>query len=318
LLPGAPSVRIDASFGVAHYPTDGTDADAVLTAADKALYAVKRSGKGDVAVYDRNRHAGEADLLNLRSDLEAALVGDAEELWLEYQPMVSADNGRVTGREALVRWRHPVRGAVGPVDFIPMAEASGLIIRLGEVVLRRACLDATGWAESVSVAVNVSPVQLRNANLAAAVVSALASSGLPADRLEVEVTETALLSDDAVTRENMLRLRELGVKLVLDDFGTGYSSLSNLCRFRFDRIKVDGSFVREALQRKESAAVVRATVALARELGVPTTAECIETLEQLDFIRVCGCTDVQGYLLGKPAPNTSIPQRAGAKALSAA
>lgn len=323
-LPGAPAVRIDASFGVAHFPQDGADADTVLIAADKALYAVKRSGKGDVAAYDRDRHAGEEDLLVLRSDLETALQDRAEELVLNYQPIMGAHDGRVSGREALARWLHPTRGLIGPADFIPMAEASGLIIRLGEMVLRRACMDAMEWADPVGVAVNVSPVQLRNDKLAAAVLAALTESGLPATRLEIEVTETALLSDDAVTRSNMTALRRLGVKLVLDDFGTGYSSLSNLCRFKFDRIKVDGSFVREALQHKESAAVVRATVALALELGVPTTAECIETVEQLDFIRACGCTDVQGYLLGRPTLNGAIERRVHgvqplpAKALSAA
>jgi diguanylate cyclase (GGDEF)-like protein len=309
LLPGAPSVRINASFGVAYFPQDGCDADAVLIAADKALYAVKRSGKGDVATYDRVRHIGEADLVALRSDLETALQGEATQLVLNYQPILGAQDGLVSGREALVRWLHPTRGLIGPGDFIPMAEASGLIIRLGEVVLRRACLDAAGWADPVSVAVNVSPVQLRNDKLASAVVSALEAAGLPAARLEIEVTETALLGDDAVTSSNMQSIRELGVRLVLDDFGTGYSSLANLCRFRFDRIKVDGSFVREALQHKESAAVVRATVALALELGVPTTAECIETIEQLAFVSACGCTDVQGFLLGRPQANDLIEQR---------
>ncbi|MHB8286776.1 MAG: putative bifunctional diguanylate cyclase/phosphodiesterase, partial [Caulobacteraceae bacterium] len=309
LLPGAPSVLIDASFGVAHFPQDGRDADAVLIAAAKALYAVKRSGKGDVASYDRARHAGESDLLGLRGDLDKALQADAPQLVLDYQPIQGSQDGLISGREALVRWLHPVRGLIGPGDFIPMAETSGLIIRLGEVVLRRACLDAVAWADAVGVAVNVSPVQLRNDKLATAVMSALEISGLPASRLEIEVTETALLGDDAVTRSNMEAIRALGVKLVLDDFGTGYSSLANLCRFTFDRIKVDGSFVRVALHHKESAAVVRATVALAGELGVPTTAECIETIEQLEFVRACGCTDVQGYLLGKPAANASIPCR---------
>ena len=307
-LSGAPSVRVDASFGVAYFPDDGLDADAVLVAADKALYAIKRSGKGDVATYDRVRHAGQADLLLLRGDLEAALQPDADQFVIHYQPVVAARDGVLSGREALVRWRHPTRGLIGPAEFIPVAEASGLVIRLGELVLRRACLDAAGWTDPAGVAVNVSPVQLRNAGLADTVASALLEARLPAARLEVEVTETALLIDDEITRGNLRRLRELGVRLVLDDFGTGYSSLSNLCRFTFDRIKIDGSFVRTALEHRESAAVVRATVALARELGVPTTAECIETPEQFRFVRDCGCDDVQGFLFGRPVPNAAIAQ----------
>lgn len=305
LLPDAPSVRIDASFGVAHFPEDGLDADAVLIAADKALYAVKRSGKGDVATYDRLRHMGDRDLIALRSDLEAALESD-DQLVLHYQPVVGLIDGVTIAREALVRWRHPSKGMIGPADFIPMAEASGLIIRLGEEVLRRACADAAAWATPMRVAVNVSPVQLRNDKLAPTVAAVLAETGLSAQYLEIEITETALLCDDGVTMSNMEALGHMGVRLVLDDFGTGYSSLANLCRFTFDRIKIDGSFVRDALQSRESAAIVRATVALAHELGMPTTAECIETAEQLEFVRACGCTDVQGFLVGKPVPNGLI------------
>ncbi|MGI4798923.1 MAG: EAL domain-containing protein, partial [Janthinobacterium lividum] len=183
---------------------------------------------------------------------------------------------------------------------------SGLILPLGKWVLRRACADAALWADGIKVAVNVSPIQLRTDDFAAVVVQALMDAGLPPEQLEVEVTETVLLSRDGNTLRNMEHLRELGIKIVLDDFGTGFSSLSNLCSFVFDRIKVDGSFVREALTRRDCAAVVRATVELARHLGVPTTAECIETQAQLDFVRACGCDEAQGFLLGRPMPASNV------------
>ncbi len=306
VLPEAPSVRIAASMGAAVYPKDGPNADAVLSAADKALYAGKRSGKGGYAIYDTERHGGEDDLILFRSDLETALRDGADQLILHYQPVMRLSDGRVGGREALVRWRHPTRGLVSPADFVPIAEASGLIIQLGSWVVHQACADAARWTNPVKVAVNVSPVQLRNDHFATTVAEALFQTGLPSERLEIEVTETVLLSDDAVTQRNISRIRDLGVEIVLDDFGTGFSSLANLCRFTFDRIKIDGSFVREALHRRECAAVIRATVQLARELGVPTTAECIETPEQLEFVRGSGCSDVQGYLLGKPEPPEHI------------
>ncbi len=311
-LPNAPDVRLDASIGIALHPEHGADADALLAAADKALYAVKGSGKARAQVYDPQLHAGDGDLVVFRSELARALVqcgpGSFEsELQLDYQAVIRLSDGLLVGREALVRWHHPVRGLVSPGAFVPMAEASGLIIPLGEWVLRRACADAALWADGAKVAVNVSPFQLRTEGFVAVIVQALDVSGLASERLEIEVTETVLLSRDNNTTNNMRHLRELGIKVVLDDFGTGFSSLSNLCSFVFDRIKVDGSFVREALSRRDCAAVVRATVELARHLGVPTTAECIETEAQLDFVRACGCDEVQGFLLARPVPASSVP-----------
>ena len=302
----AVALRLDVSIGVSLFPEHGRTGDGLLIAADRALYAVKAAGKADFAVYDPIRHAGEEEMILFRTDLEAALSAGANQLELHYQPVTSLTDGRVTSREALVRWRHPVRGLVSPAAFIPLAEATGLIIPLGEWVLRQACADAVKWRDPVTVAVNVSPVQLRNVRLASVVSDALARTGLAAGRLEIEVTETVLLSDNDTTQQNMRRIRSLGIPVVLDDFGTGFSSLSNLCRFAFDRIKIDGSFVREALHRRECAAVVRATIQLARELDIPTTAECIETQEQLDFVRASGCSDVQGYLLGRPEPASAI------------
>ncbi|MGI4794614.1 MAG: putative bifunctional diguanylate cyclase/phosphodiesterase [Janthinobacterium lividum] len=310
-LLNAPDIRLDASIGIALYPEHGGDADTLLAAADKALYAVKATGKARMEVYDPLLHAGDADIVLLRSELARTLSKDRGtndgELELYYQPVTRLSDGTLVGREALVRWQHPLRGLVSPGTFIPLAEASGLIIPLGEWVLRHACSDATRWSDGAKVAVNVSPFQLRCEHFMDVVGQALEQAGLPPGRLEVEVTETVLLSRDAVTTGNMHKLRALGVKVVLDDFGTGFSSLSNLCSFVFDRIKIDGSFIREALIRRDCAAVVHATVELARHLGVPTTAECVETEAQLEFVHTCGCDEVQGYLLGRPVPASSVP-----------
>jgi len=302
VLRSAPDVRLDASIGISLFPEHGDNADALLAAADRALYAVKASGKARVQVYDPLLHVGEDDLILFRSELAMALGEGENQLQLYYQPIVRLSDGRITGREALVRWNHPVRGLVNPGAFIPMAEASGLIVPLGEWVLRKACADAAGWADGVKVAVNVSPFQLRTEQLTSVVVQALDQAGLAPARLAIEITETVMLRQEGTTSRTMQQLRELGIEVVLDDFGTGFSSLSNICSFVFDRIKIDGSFVKEALDRRDCAAVIHATVELARKLGIPTTAECVETQEQLEFVRACGCSDVQGYLLGRPEP----------------
>lgn len=302
VLRNAPDVRLGASIGISLFPEHGDSADALLAAADRALYAVKASGKAHVQVYDPLLHAGEDDLILFRSELARALAEGENQLQLFYQPIIRLSDGKITGREALVRWNHPVRGLVNPDTFIPMAEASGLIVPLGEWVLRQACADAVGWPDGIKVAVNVSPYQLRTEQLAAVVVQALDHAGLAPGRLAIEITETVMLSEEGTTRRTMQQLRALGIEVVLDDFGTGFASLSNLCSFVFDRIKIDGSFVTEALHRRDCAAVIHATVELARKLGIPTTAECVETPEQLEFVRACGCNEVQGYLLGRPEP----------------
>lgn len=309
VLRNAPDVRLDASIGISLFPEHGDSADALLAAADRALYAVKALGKAHVQVYDPLLHAGEDDIILFRSELARALGAGNNQLQLYYQPIIRLSDGKIICREALVRWNHPVRGLVKPGAFIPMAEASGLIVPLGEWVLRQACADAAGWADGVKVAVNVSPFQLRNENLASVVVQALDQAGLSPARLAIEVTETVMLGQEGTTSRTMQTLRELGIEVVLDDFGTGFSSLSNLCSFVFDRIKIDGSFVKEGLHRRDCAAVIHATVELARKLGIPTTAECVETPEQLEFVRACGCTDVQGYLLGRPEPSLGLSRR---------
>ncbi|HZZ09934.1 MAG TPA: EAL domain-containing protein [Paraburkholderia sp.] len=298
-------VHIGASVGVSLYPQHGASGPPLLICADRALYAVKRSGKSAFAVFDARLHASDEALSLLRSDLEGALRTFSG-LRVEYQPIVDLSNGAITGREALLRWTHPTRGELSPSAFIPTAERTGLILALGEWVLLQACKEAVRWRDAATVAVNVSPVQLREAQFASTVAVILRSTRLPPARLNIEVTETVLLSDDMATRRNVSALRALGIGLALDDFGTGFSTMSTLTRFSFDKLKIDSSFVRESVHRRESAAVVRGIVALAREMGMPTTAEGIETQEHLDFVRGSGCTHAQGFLLGRPQGANTI------------
>ncbi|ASL46962.1 Cyclic di-GMP phosphodiesterase Gmr [Burkholderia sp. AD24] len=298
-------VHIGASVGVALYPEHAKTGPQLLICADRALYSVKRSGKSAFALFDAGKHASDESLSLLRSDLEGALQSYSG-LRMEYQSIVDLSSGMVSGREALIRWTHPTRGELPPSAFIPTAERTGLILALGEWALLQSCREAVTWQDKVAVAVNVSPVQLREESFASSVAAILRKTKLPPVRLNIEVTETVLLNDDIVTRRNVARLRALGIGLALDDFGTGFSTMSTLVRFSFDKLKIDSSFVKESVHRRESAAVVRGIVALAREIGIPTTAEGIETQEQLDFVRVCGCTHAQGFLLGRPVRGSEI------------
>ncbi|HEY2608389.1 EAL domain-containing protein [Paraburkholderia sp. RL18-103-BIB-C] len=300
-------VHIGASVGVSLYPEHAKTGPQLLICADRALYAVKRSGKSAFAVFDADKHVSDESLSLLRSDLEGALKS-FDGLRMEYQPIVDLSDGTVSGREALLRWTHPTRGELSPAAFIPTAERTGLILALGEWGLMQSCSQAATWRDKVPVAVNVSPVQLREESFASTVAAILRRTRLPPERLNIEVTETVLLNDDTVTRRNVARLRALGIGLALDDFGTGFSTMSTLVRFPFDKLKIDSSFVKESVHGRESAAVVRGIVALAREIGMPTTAEGIETQEQLDFVRVCGCTHAQGFLLGRPLRGSEIEQ----------
>ncbi|KAA1010798.1 EAL domain-containing protein [Paraburkholderia panacisoli] len=300
-------VHIGASVGVSLYPEHAKTGPQLLICADRALYAVKRSGKSAFAVFDADKHVSDESLSLLRSDLEGALKS-FNGLRMEYQPIVDLSDGAVSGREALLRWTHPTRGELSPAAFIPTAERTGLILALGEWALLQSCSEAATWQDKVAVAVNVSPVQLREESFASTVAAILRRTRLPPERLNIEVTETVLLNDDTVTRRNVARLRALGIGLALDDFGTGFSTMSTLVRFPFDKLKIDSSFVKESVHGRESAAVVRGIVALAREIGMPTTAEGIETQEQLDFVRVCGCTHAQGFLLGRPLRGSEIEQ----------
>ncbi|TFV77126.1 EAL domain-containing protein [Bradyrhizobium frederickii] len=297
------SIHVGASVGIAIAPDHGLDADELMKCADLALYQAKAKGRGAYQLFEpemeeeaRSRHA-------LEQDLRCAL--EAREFHLVFQPQMRLDSSELTGFEALLRWKHPSRGLVSPAEFIPIAEENGLIVPIGEWVLRSACATAASWPD-VTVAVNLSPVQFRSRGLVAMVTSALAEAGLPPQRLELEVTETALLDDSEATIEILHQLRALGVRVSLDDFGVGYSSLSYLRKFPFDRIKIDRSFVGTLGESPESVAIVRTIASLGSVLGVETTAEGVETEEQLDFVRECGCTAVQGYYFGRPCPASEV------------
>ena len=297
------SIHVGVSVGIAIAPDHGLDADELMKCADLALYQAKAKGRGAYQLFEpemeeeaRSRHA-------LEHDLRGAL--ESNQFHLVFQPQVRLDTTELTGFEALLRWKHPSRGFVSPAEFIPIAEENGLIVPIGEWVLRTACATAASWPD-VTVAVNLSPVQFRSRGLVAMVTSALAEAGLPPQRLELEVTETALLDDSEATIGILHQLRALGVRVSLDDFGVGYSSLSYLRKFPFDRIKIDRSFVGTLGESPESVAIVRTIASLGSVLGVETTAEGVETIEQLDFVRECGCTAVQGYYFGKPCPAAEV------------
>jgi EAL domain-containing protein (putative c-di-GMP-specific phosphodiesterase class I) len=240
----------------------------------------------------------------LELDLRAALArGEFE---LHYQPVIDLRRNALSGFEALLRWHHPERGMVSPAAFIPLAEEIGFIVPLGEWVLRRACAEAMTWPGEAKVAVNLSPVQFKSRNLVQAVVSALAASGLPAGRLELEITESVLLQDNEATLTTLHRLRDLGVRIAMDDFGTGYSSLSYLRSFPFDKIKIDQSFVRDLCIKDGTDFIVRAVIGLGASLGMTTTAEGVETEAQLAQLRAEGCDEVQGYLFSRPVPVSEV------------
>ena len=240
----------------------------------------------------------------LENDLRRAV--DNGEFELVFQPIVKLDRQRISSCEALLRWRHPERGYVSPADFIPLAEETGAISQIGEWVLRKACSEAAAWPGGISVAVNVSAVQFKNAAVVRAVMEALSASGLPAHRLELEITESVLLNDSVTTLATLHTLKRLGVRVAMDDFGTGFSSLSYLQSFPFDKIKIDQSFVRNLDAVGNARLIVRSVIGLGRSLGITTTAEGIETEAQLDQLRLEGCEEGQGYLFSRPVPSAAI------------
>jgi diguanylate cyclase (GGDEF)-like protein len=304
------SVRIGVSIGLARLPPDGTDPDRLLRNADLALYRAKAAGRNTHRVFEPAMEAGAQLRRALEQDLRAAFAAGALEV--HYQPILGAKSGALTGFEALLRWRHPERGLIAPAEFVPLAEETGLIGPIGEWVLQQACAEAAGWPGDLRVAVNLSPLQFRDRRLAHMVARVLAEAGLAPGRLELEITETVLLVENAANLATLHRLRALGVRIALDDFGTGYSSLSYLRAFPFDRIKIDRSFVREMESNPQAAAIVRAIIGLGTSLGIATTAEGIETEAQLARLRATACDEVQGYLFGRPMPVAEARRRLAA------
>ncbi len=297
-------VIIGTSIGIALAPADGTEPDQLLRNADMALYRAKAEGRGAYHFFQPEMDAQMQERRRLELDLRKALV--AEQFELHYQPLVDIASGEVSGFEALLRWNHPERGMVGPDVFIPVAEEIGLIVPLGDWVLRQACRDAVKWPERLTVAVNLSAVQFRNPTLALSVMSALGQSGLAASRLELEITETVLLQENRAVLDALHQFRKLGVRICMDDFGTGYSSLSYLRSFPFDKIKIDRSFIRELGKENDCVVIIRAVMRLGSSLGMITTAEGVETEQQLEILRAEGCMQAQGYLFSRPRPVTEI------------
>jgi diguanylate cyclase (GGDEF)-like protein/PAS domain S-box-containing protein len=293
-------IVVGVSIGIALAPDNGLTSDVLLRDADMALYRAKADGRGTSHFFEPEMDRANQARRTLELDLRKALASGEFELF--YQPQLSLRTDVVTGFEALLRWHHPERGLVAPGEFIPLAEESGLIVPIGEWVLRQACAQAALWPSHISVAVNLSPVQFKSRNLVPAVVSALAHSGLAPTRLELEITESILLRETEANLSTLHQLRDLGARISMDDFGTGYSSLSYLRAFPFDKIKIDRSFVRDLAERPDCVAIVRAVAGLGASLGIATTAEGVETHDQLRRLREEGCTEVQGYLLSPPRP----------------
>ena len=303
-------VSIGASIGIATAPEDGRTADDLTRNADLALYAAKAAGRGVHRFYSSDMHASANRRRELEADLERALERD--NLRVVYQPVVSCVGERLTGFEALVRWTHPQHGPISPAEFIPIAEESSLIERIGAWVLRRACEEASRWSVPARVAVNVSPIQFANPAFPTLVSQVLAQTGLPPARLELEITEGVFMGDDANAAKQFDTLKRIGVRLALDDFGTGYSSLGYLQRAPLDKIKIDQSFVRGAtLGNNQNAAIIRSIVTLAEALGMETTAEGAETEDEIELIRKLGCSHIQGYYYGPPLEVSELSEKLG-------
>ena len=281
-------------------PGDATGSAELMKRADMALYRAKADGRGAYRFFEPEMDARMKARRKLEVDLRDAIVNGALEL--AYQPFIRLQDNRIVGYEALLRWRDPARSVIAPADFIPAAEETGLIVPLGEWAIRQACSDAAKWPDDIKVAVNLSPVQFRSPNLTQIVISALAEAGVAPGRLELEITESVLLSRCDESLAVLRQLRELGASVVLDDFGTGYSSLSYLRDFPIDKVKIDKSFISEMTRRNDCAAIVCAVANLGTLLNIVTTAEGIETEEQLALVRAAGCSQAQGYLIGRPGP----------------
>ncbi|SED62046.1 bifunctional diguanylate cyclase/phosphodiesterase [Bradyrhizobium erythrophlei] len=310
-------VTTTTSIGIAIAPRDGTDSDEVLRSADLALYSAKSGGRGSFRFFEPELDRLLQTRRSLERDMRGALAkGEFE---LHYQPFINVASGETSGFEALLRWHHPQRGTVSPAQFIPLAEETGLIVPLGEWVLRTACAEAAKWPDDLKIAINLSPVQFRSPELVPVIVHALASSGVSPDRLELEVTETAIIQDSEAVFAALSQLHDLGVRIALDDFGTGYSSLSFLQKFPFDKVKIDRSFVSElAGATDESRRIARAVVRFAVSLGKTTTAEGVETREQLDILRADACVEVQGFHFSPAVQSEKVAQMIGGRMPAAA
>ncbi|WP_159098853.1 bifunctional diguanylate cyclase/phosphodiesterase [Aquabacterium olei] len=303
------SLTTSASAGVAVWPSDGQDFDALLQCADTAMYRAKEEGRNGHRFFDENMNRESLERLTIRQGLRKAL--DAGEFLLHYQPQVDLASGEVVGFEALLRWMHPQWGLVSPARFVPVAEESGLIVPIGSWVIHEACRQAAAWERMglppVVMAVNLSAVQFKRGDLEAVLGAALTEAGLPAERLELELTESLLVDDPQLVRTRLLSLHAMGVKLAIDDFGTGYSSLSYLKRFPVDRLKIDRSFVSDVVSDPDDDAIVRAIIQLAASLGLRTTAEGVETEATREHLQRLGCDELQGYLVARPMPAEDVP-----------
>ncbi len=294
------SLSVSASAGVALAPGHGTDADALLGRADLAMHRAKVSRLDQPQLYDPRMDEASRTRSALTIELRQALANDEFELFL--QPQVRLDTREVRGYEALIRWRHPLRGLVPPDAFIPLAEATGLIVPIGDRVLREACAAAAAWPRPLRIAVNVAPQQLARPGFAVAVIDALRTSGLPPDRLELELTEASLIEDKAAAHRVIRHLKRAGVRIAMDDYGAGYASLATLQAFPFDKIKIDRAFIGPVATDRQAAAIVRSTLILAEALEIPVLAEGVETEEQARFLLTHGCREAQGWLFGRPRP----------------
>ena len=302
-------VSVGLSIGIALAPADGQDPEGLLRAADMALYRAKGEGRGTHRFFEPAMDVEVQARRRVELDLRTALA--ERQFALAFQPFLGLSDNRIAGFEALVRWHHPVRGVVSPAAFVPIAEETGMIVPLGEWVLRQACREAARWPTGIRVSVNLSPVQFRSGDIDATVIAALRDAGLDPHRLELEITEGVLLQDNASTLAILHRLKGLGVRIAMDDFGTGYSSLGYLRAFPFDKIKIDRAFVADLSLRPDALAIVRAVTTLADSMGMTTTAEGVETEEQLAHLRGAGCTEVQGYLISRPVPAEAVAPMLG-------
>ena len=301
----ASSIPMSASLGVAHYPEHGVSAQELMKKVDIALYEAKRKGRNCAAVFDASMQARLNEARVMEFEIETALARDAFEPW--FQPIANIVTGEIVGYEALARWPHPIRGMISPTKFIPNAEQTGAIIRIGERILEKACVAAAAWSRPAPVAVNLSPLQFRQPErLLAAVRGSLARSGLPPERLTLEITETLMMEDTAETRRAIVELAGMGVKIALDDFGAGYSSMSYIHSYPFSKIKIDKSFIDNIESERESIAIVSAILVLADKLDLELIAEGVESQSQHQALRQLGVTRAQGYFYGLPMPSAAV------------